>query len=139
VTALSSTDFQRWLKFNAVGLIGAGVQILVLQGLVKLGVHYLLATALAVETAILHNYIWHIRWTWRGRAGSLWRFHLGNGLVSLISNIALMRLFGGWMGVPVVPANIAAIVITSVLNFLIGDRWVFSLNGRPSGSFHRSL
>jgi putative flippase GtrA len=137
--ALSTTGIQRWLKFNAVGLIGVGVQLVVLQVLVKFGFNYLLATALAVETAILHNYFWHVRWTWRGRAGSLWRFHLGNGLVSLVSNVALMRLFTGWLGVPVVPANLAAIAITSVVNFFIGDRWVFSLNGRSSGSFHGRL
>ena len=131
--------FHRWLKFNAIGLIGAGVQLVALQVLVKLGVHYLLATALAVETAILHNYFWHVRWTWRGRAGSLWRFHLGNGLVSLVSNVALMRLATGWLGAPVLPANIAAIAITSVVNFFIGDRWVFSLNSRSGGGLHRSL
>jgi putative flippase GtrA len=115
----------RWLKFNAVGLLGVLVQLAVLQLLVKLKVNYLVATAIAVETAILQNYFWHIRWTWSGRAGSLWRFHLGNGLVSLLSNLALMKVFAGWLGVPVLPANLAAIGITSIVNFFIGDRWVF--------------
>ena len=58
----------RWLKFNFVGLIGIGVQLLALA-LLKSGLHlnYLLATALAVETAVVHNFLWHERFTWRDR------------------------------------------------------------------------
>jgi putative flippase GtrA len=128
---LTRLDLTRWLKFNAVGLVGVGVQLAVLSLLVKLGVNYLVATALAVETALLQNYFWHVRWTWRGREGSLWRFHLGNGLISLVSNVVLMKVFSGWVGMPVVPANLLAIAITSVVNFFVGDRWVFSSIVKP--------
>src|SRR5262249_1450552 len=59
---------RRWLAFNAVGLIGAAVQITVLAALTHgANLNYLVATALAVETAVLHNFIWHQRWTWRDR------------------------------------------------------------------------
>ena len=51
----------RWLKFNAVGAIGVAVQLSVLAALIQLGTHYLAATALAVETAVLQNYYWHTR------------------------------------------------------------------------------
>ncbi|HEV8416542.1 MAG TPA: GtrA family protein [Bryobacteraceae bacterium] len=119
----------RWLKFNAVGAVGAAVQLGMLALLVRLGVHYLVATALAVETAVLQNYYWHARWTWKGRDGSLWRFHLANGLVSVLSNLMWMRIFTGWLGIPPIPANLMAIALTSVANFLFGDRWVFQ---RPS-------
>jgi putative flippase GtrA len=58
----------RFLKFNSVGLIGFALQLGVLAVLLRLGVHYLAATALAVELAVLHNFAWHERWTWRDRA-----------------------------------------------------------------------
>ena len=116
----------RWLKFNAVGAIGVSVQLSVLAALLQLGVHYLVATALAVEAAVLQNYYWHTRWTWKGREGSLWRFHLSNGLLSLISNLVWMRMFTGWLGIPPLPANLMAIALTSTANFLLGDRWVFA-------------
>src|SRR5215467_4854164 len=96
----------RWLKFNAVGVIGAGVQLAVLTLLLQTGVHYLIATVLAVESAVLHNYVWHVRWTWIGRTGSLWRFHLANGLVSVLSNLFWMRLFTGTLGVPALYSNL---------------------------------
>src|SRR5690348_122689 len=116
----------RWLKFNAVGMGGAVLQLGVLALLVRFSVHYLAATALAVEAALLQNYYWHTRWTWKGREGSLWRFHLANGVVSVISNLVWMRIFTGWLEVPPVPANVAAIALTSTANFMLGDRWVFS-------------
>jgi putative flippase GtrA len=120
---------RRWLKFSAVGLLGTGVQLAVLAILLQFGMNYLLATALAVETAVLHNYVWHRRWTWverETRSGRLFRFHVANGLLSVASNLAWMRLLTGACGVPPVPANLAAIAATSVLNFILGDRWVFS-------------
>ncbi len=119
-----------WLRFNAVGIIGAAVQLLVLFLVTRTGIHYLTATAIAVETALLHNYFWHVRWTWAGeaRALTLLRFHLANGLVSLASNLLLMRLLTGWLELPPTPANGIAITVTSFANFALGDRWVFRRN-----------
>jgi len=120
----------RWLKFNAAGILGAGVQLAVLGMLLRGGCNYLLATALAVETAVLHNYLWHVHWTWRDRPLSsqfaLWRFHLGNGAVSIVSNLALMRVLAGWLGSPPLIASAIAIGATSILIYAIGDRRVFS-------------
>ena len=118
----------RWIKFNIVGIGGAAVQIAALSLYIQLGVNYLLATALAVETAVLHNYVWHRHWTWRGTPGSLWRFQLSNGAVSILSNVILMRLFAA---LPVLPANLLAIACTSVLNYVLSARWVFSAQGPP--------
>ncbi len=120
----------RWLRFNAVGMGGAVVQLSLLWILTRADVHYLLATALAVEAALLHNFFWHTRWTWKGRDASLLRFHLANGLVSIASNLLLMRIFTGWLNVPAVPANLLAITLTSAINFVLGDRWVFATRSR---------
>ena len=122
----------RWLKFNFVGALGIGVQLAVLATLTALGLGYLSATALAVEAAVLHNFLWHERMTWRERAtplrpmlGRLLRFHLANGLISLLGNLLLMRLLVGAMHLPVLWANLAAIGACGVVNFLVSDRLVF--------------
>lgn len=123
----------RWLKFNAVGLIGVGVQLAALALFAKaLRWHYLIATAAAVEVAVLHNFAWHEIWTWRDRrqvAGSRFsrclRFHLGNGLVSIVANLVFMRLFAGVLGMPLMWANLISIAITALLNFAISEWWVF--------------
>jgi putative flippase GtrA len=128
----------RWVKFNAVGLVGVGVQLTALDLLTKAaGVYYLVATPLAVETAVLHNFLWHERYTWRDRttvqggAGvlqRLLRFHLTNGLLSLVANTLLMRLLAGIWHVPLVAANSLCIVTCSLANFLMSHNLVF----RPS-------
>jgi putative flippase GtrA len=126
--------FRRWLAFNLVGGLGVVVQLSVLAALTAgARLHYLLATGLAVEAAVLHNFIWHEHRTWRDRArqdASDWwkrllRFHTANGAVSLGGNLAMMRLLAVTCGMSYVPADILSISLCSVLNFLAADRWVF--------------
>jgi len=116
---------KRWLRFNAVGILGAGIQLAALALMLRLHIHYLVATVLAIEAALLHNYVWHRLWTWGGQGGSLWRFHLSNGLISFVSNLLLMRWFTGILHFQPVPSNLAAIVITSFLNYALAIKWVF--------------
>lgn len=117
------------IRFNAVGLAGVLVQLGVLNLLHQtLGVHYLAATALAVEAAVLHNYWWHWRWTWAGRkapATSLLRFQFTTGVVSIAGNLFGMKLLVGVMGLPPLAANLAAIAILYAFNFVVSDRYVF--------------
>lgn len=123
----------RFLRFNGVGVVGFALQLGVLTVLLYVGVHYLLATALAVEAAVLHNFAWHERWTWRDRPATgrsrwmrLLRFHALNGSVSLVGNVALMRLFVGTFGMPPIPANLLAVLACSLVNYLGSDRLVFA-------------
>ena len=126
--------FRTWLKFNAVGIIGVGVQLAALAILrTGLGADYLVATFLAVEAAVLHNFIWHERWTWVERTrqkaggviGRLFRFHLANGLISIAGNLVLMWLFVSRLHLHYFLANLIAIGTCSILNFFASDRLVF--------------
>ncbi len=124
----------RWLKFNAVGVIGIVVQtgaLALLAGVARM--NYLAATALAVEAAVLHNFIWHERYTWRDRTaaagGGVWRrllaFHLTNGLVSIGGNLLLMRLFVGTLRMHYLAGNLLAIAVCSLANFAASHWLVF--------------
>lgn len=127
----------RWLKFNTVGGIGIAVQLVVLLGL-KAGFHlnYLLATALAVEAAVIHNFIWHERYTWADRSKPSWRqslprfvrFNLTTGAVSIVGNLALMRIMIGTGHMNYLIVNGLAIALCSLANFLVSDRVVFALS-----------
>lgn len=129
----------RWCKFNFVGGIGIGVQFAALF-LVKSILHfnYLAATAIAVEAAVVHNFVWHEQFTWvdRTRVEGLqprWRrslprlvrFNLTNGAVSIIGNLALMRVMVGQGHMNYLLANGIAITLCSVANFLVSETWVF--------------
>jgi putative flippase GtrA len=114
-----------------VGAGGFVVQLLALYGLAA-ALPYPLATALAVEAAILHNFLWHERWTWADRPASsrrLARFVRFNGstaLISMAGNVALMWLFVGRLHLPVLAANLLAVLTLSVVNFVCADRLVFA-------------
>ena len=126
----------RWLKFNFVGGLGIGVQFgcfaLLSSGF---RLHYLLATPLAVEAAVLHNFVWHERFTWKDRtrdlpgarhvAIRLARFHAGNGAISTLGNLGLMRLFVGWLHLNPYLATGLSITICSLLNFAASEWFVF--------------
>ena len=123
---------QRWLKFNLVGVIGVGVQLVVLTMLMSLfRWHYLAATIAAVEAAILHNFVWHERWTWlerRRRLGlglRLFRFNFSNGLISIAGNLFCMWLLVSQAHIGYLWANLVAIIICSFINFLVSDRLIF--------------
>ena len=122
---------QRWLKFNAVGGAGLMVQLAALWLLERAaGMQYLVATLLAVEIAILHNFVWHQLWTWRDRPPEsvvrrLLRFHLANGLVSLVANSILMALLVGALHAPLIPANLLSVGLAGMLNFALAEVWVF--------------
>lgn len=124
----------RWLKFNAVGAAGIVVQLAVLVLLKSgVGVNYLLATALAVEAAVLHNFFWHQRFTWADRASvsprqtlnRLLRFNLATGSLSILGNLVIMRLLVGRFHIHYVVANLITIAACSVANFLVSHRFVF--------------
>ncbi len=125
---------RRWATFNLVGIMGVGVQIVTLSMLLGWSImDYLPATALAVEAAVLHNFLWHERWTWSDRTGSrdsgrlarLVRFNLTIGSLSIAQNLLFMELLVGWLEIHHLLANLMAIAFCSVLNFVASDRLVF--------------
>ena len=141
--ARSSSTLMRWLKFNFVGGIGIVVQFAVLI-LLKGVMHfqYLVATVIAVEAAVVHNFVWHEQFTWADRIRSrkkldrmntplrysllrFLRFQFANGAVSLIGNLALMKVMVGFGHMNYLIANAIAIVLCSLANFLVSDEWVF--------------
>ena len=128
----------RWLKFNAVGAMGIIVQLMALALLLRiLEFHYLWATVLAVETAVLHNFIWHWRWTWADRrsdglnhmAATLLRFNFSNGMISLFGTVLCTGILSGIFKLNPLLANVLSLGPFCVLNYLVSDRLIFmSLN-----------
>jgi len=143
----------RWCKFNLVGGMGIIVQFAALF-LLKRILHfdYLAATAIAVEAAVVHNFVWHEQFTWADRTIPdriisdrtisdraiscrdiswrssllrLVRFNLTTGSVSILGNLALMRVMVGQGHMNYLLANAIAIILCSLANFLVSEAWVF--------------
>jgi putative flippase GtrA len=130
-----------WLKFNAVGVCGFALQTATLFVLTHsaLRISYLAATALAVELAVLNNFVWHQRWTWKDRPAAtrgetlrrLAKFNVTNGMISIAGNLVMMSILVGRLGMPVAGANILSVASCSVFNFILADRIAF--HARQSG------
>lgn len=126
--------FIRWCKFNLVGALGMVVQLALLALFDRwTGGHYLVATAAAIELTLLHNFVWHLHYTWRDRRDNsallaqLIRFHLSNGLVSMLGNLALMPVLVQEARIPLLISNTIAILCCSIVNFCLGDNWAFAV------------
>jgi putative flippase GtrA len=123
--------------FIVVGVAGYVLQTAVLWLLVgRVGLPVVPATLVATEAAVLHNFVWHMRWTWADRPVGpgamvmrLLRFNLANGGVSLAGGAALMALLVIVFGVHYLVANLVTVVACSVVNYLASDRWVFTRPG----------
>ena len=125
---------RRWLRFNAVGLAGLLVQLAILQALTAhLRLQYQVATLIAVECTIFHNFAWHVLYTWRERKlrtakillARLVQFNLTNGAVSLAGSLTFMTLLVGHAHIPILLSNFVSIIACSVVNFFLGELVVF--------------
>jgi len=124
-----------FIRFNVVGILGFAVQtgalFVLTHGAHPLG--YLAATAVAVELAVLNNFVWHQRWTWKDRPPAtrgetlrrLVKFNITNGAVSITGNLIFMSLLVGRLGLPIAGANVLSVVACSICNFFLADRVAF--------------
>ena len=141
----------RYIKF---GLVGAGGTV-VNMAILYLAQEYLFAAiamprtrlyaslALAIAVATVNNFTWNRLWTWSDRlrfarthaqagpsvqhqAALLWR-QFGRYTLASWFGIALQYGLTLWLShtLHYLLANVIAIVIASVSNFLANDRWTF--------------
>lgn len=143
---------RRMARFAAVGVPGFGIQLGALEILMSMARWpWLPATIVAVQLAVVHNFLWHERWTWRDRtggrrpvpgAGSLVtpllarfaRFNAMTGVTSIAGNAALMAVYAGVWGLPAIAANTLAVGTLSLVNFVMSDRWVFCRRTPAAGA-----
>lgn len=140
----------RYIKFGLVGASGTVVNLLVL----RLGHEYLFKSfesahglpyaslALAIAVATLNNFTWNRLWTWADRVQALEALakqgratHASSSMLGQLGKYAL----ASWLGIALqygltlwlaqwlhyMLANVIAIVLASVSNFLANDRWTF--------------
>jgi putative flippase GtrA len=124
----------RWAAFCVVGLAGLVTQLMSQWVLIVcLNLPVLVATALATELAIVHNFFWHARITWADRwtgraavARRFARFNLSTGAISMSGNLLVMALLTEGARMPWLAAQMIGIAICSLANFWFGDIVVFS-------------
>ena len=134
----------RWMGFTVVGTTGFAVQIAALAALTEFtGLHYLVATAIAVELAIVCNFALHERWTFRDRlappkplgegglasARERWtrllRFNALTAVTSIAGSIAVTAVLVESASLSPLAANIASVIALGLVNFAGANALVF--------------
>ena len=124
----------RLVRFSMAGLAGFVVQVAALAFLVSVtSMHYLIATMLAVEAAILINFVWHDRWTWRDRPpvtdAERWRrlarFNAMTGLTSIAGSVMVTAGLVEMLSLSPIVANIISVIALGAVNFAGANTLVF--------------
>ena len=120
------------VKFCVVGGSGYVVNLTVFALAVQeLDLHPLVAATLAFAVAVMNNFFWNRRWTFRARDGHAGfqaaRFFTVSVIAFLFAAMVLELLVSA-AGVAEVPAQALSIVAATPLNFIGNKMWSFSLS-----------
>jgi putative flippase GtrA len=144
----------RFVKFGMVGGSGVVVNVGLLHAFTAFAkMDYRIASIVAIECAVINNFLWNYFWTWKDRkteskrsfAYMLFKFHLSSGITALVVNWGLLVLLTELLRInyhiPGVPnyhiSNLIGIGSGAVANFFIGHFWVFSKQPEGDGAVIR--
>ena len=121
----------RPLRFGLVGLSGVAVNTAVLWALVHGGhLSIVLASVLATETAILNNFLFNDRWTFRGAGHRrpfgqrLLRFN-GVALGGMAITVGLLTTLTTYGHLNLLFANMLAVGAATSWNYIVNSRWTW--------------
>ena len=124
----SVRNWQELGKFCAVGAVGYLINLAVYDALLHEDVHYLVAATCSFLVAVTSNYTWNRLWTFREHRGHVgiqgMRFFLVS-LAALGANLVVLHLLIVYGNLGKLPAQAAAIVLVTPLNFVGNKLWSF--------------
>ncbi|AGN02485.1 GtrA family protein [Salinarchaeum sp. Harcht-Bsk1] len=120
-------------KFVAVGVVAAGLQLVLLWLFVDAGgLHYLLGAVVAIECTIVFQYVLNNRWTFRSDRNTGTReFLVGLAQTNVVRGTAIPIQIGvlyalvQYQGVPYLLANAAGILVSGVYRYVFDARWTW--------------
>ncbi len=130
-------DFIRLIRFSTVGVIGAGINTGLLWLLTDLaGLFYLFSSAIAIEIAIIIQFILNDRWTFRENKTKDMKQFLERILKSnlwrsggLVVNIGILYLLTEYACVYYLISNIFGIVCAFIWNYIFESRLTWGITG----------
>lgn len=125
------SSLKTFVRFALVGLLGLGVNLGVLSVLLALGINKYIASPIAIEAAILSNYLLNNRWTFVGRSyrdgfslrGLKFNVVSVLGLAVSYSSFVLLSLATPRLSTYV--AQVLSVVPTTLVNYLSNSYWTF--------------
>jgi len=116
---------QQFLIFVCVGVVSALIDIATMQALIRVGVHYAVATTLGFVAGLVANYVLHSRLTFKSASSlhSMLKFGLVvsvNYGITLVCVWASQRWLGGTMA-----GKLLSLPLVAGNGFLLSRYWIF--------------
>jgi len=128
--------WERFIKFNLVGLSGVVVNEGLLLLLAYEGLYYVYASAVAIEISIISNFILNDFWTFRDRrhghvATRLLRFN-GLMVIGLVVNLAILYAGTEYLGINYAISNLVGIAVAFIVRYWLSLRYAWIKKGEES-------
>jgi putative flippase GtrA len=117
----------QWLRFAAIGVSNTALSTVVFGVLVRVGLHYLPASAVAFSLGALNSYVLNRRFTFRSsaaRAPELGRFAFVQ-LIGLTMDLVLLAAAVDGIGLPRLAAQVLVFPAASAITFVLCRQWAF--------------
>jgi len=133
-------ELKRLIKFMLVGISGIVVNEGLLWLLWSIGLYYLIASLIAIETSIVSNFILNDMWTFRDRrVPGLWmtlrrlaKYNVvswGTGMINWLVLLILSVFFG----IDPLIANLVGIFVAFIGNFILSTLWAWGMKDSGGG------
>lgn len=126
---------KRIFSFQFIGWIGTVLNLAVLWLCYDvLQWSLLVSGALAIEAAIIHNFVWYYFWTWSDRVEYTFRdfFHLLvkynilTAAIDFIIRLSILWVLTEYFGIHYLISDIIGMFIAPIIKYITNDAYIFS-------------
>jgi len=123
----------QFIKFGAVGFFNTAISYIIYSGLYYLGLHYIIANAVAFIVSVLNSFYWNGKYVFKSgddqKKRAFWpallKTYVSYAFTGLILSSVLLHLFIKIMHISAYIAPLLCLVITIPLNFVLNKKWAF--------------
>jgi putative flippase GtrA len=99
-----------------------------------LGIRLIPASLMAIEIAIIHNFIWLRLWAWSDRGATNGRppflkqlliYNAATGAVDLAANVSILWILAALFGIHYLIANLAGMILGPFIKFWLNEKLIF--------------
>ena len=132
--SLQKQTLKKIFRFQLVGFGGSLINsscLWLLHGL--LNIDLLIAGAISIELAIIHNYTWHYFQTWKSRIKykfsdyfvRLFKYNIITASIDFYINLGILCLLVSFIGIHYMIANLMAMTAGFLVKFIINETIIF--------------
>jgi dolichol-phosphate mannosyltransferase len=122
----------RYMVVSWIGMVVNTACLYLFKGVLRIPI--IPASMMAIEIAIIHNFVWYRNWAWRDRREQktqlpffrqLLLYNVATGLVDLLVNVSILWLLYRFFGVYYLIANIIGMILGPFIKFWLNDKIIF--------------